>query len=135
MKLGNAIEEINKCNDKKFEAIGRNGGKCFIKMIGRFDGYIDVIVIEYTTECGEEDIDVLVANDYTMSYDWKEYIEPVTFEEALYECTKYGTKFHNRQYGITLLKNPLGNVVTSCNDNVHNTNGDWYEVKPEPMPF
>jgi len=131
MKLGNVIEEIEKCNDKKFEANGYGGSIVTIEMIGDFDVYNDVIVI--SVDGGVKT--VMSLNGTTMGYDWTEVILPVSFEEALHLCTKYGREFIDYEYGMRMIKNPLGNVVTISDDTVHNTNGVWYERRPDLLPF
>ena len=45
MDIGKAIDEINNDNDKRFEAKGISRNTVFIKMVGSFKGYTDVIVI------------------------------------------------------------------------------------------
>ena len=129
MNLLKAIEEITKCNDKQFIAKGRSGDSCIIKMMGEYDGYTDVVVIQYEDDEYNRMVDVLTINSFTISYDWEEVIQPITFKQALERCEKDGTSFVDYEYGIKLIKNSLGYVVTVCEDKVHNTNGDWYEDK------
>ncbi len=137
MKIWKAIEEIDKCNDKKFETIGRNGGKCTIKMIGSYKGYTDVIVIEYINYEKEKESEVLAMNDYTLSYDWTEVVEPVSFEEALEHVRQnHSEEYTNMTHRLFYCR--ATDKVTTIRLSERTSNycaidGDWKRTLPTPF--